>query len=122
MDIEPAAERFCYLTTTGRRSGEPRRIEIWFAAGLAPSATIYLLAGARERAGWVRNLVATPRVAVEIGDRRLAGLARVLEPGPEDALARRLVYEKYREDDDLEEWRETALPIAIDLEEPPRRV
>ena len=25
-----AAEQFCYLTTTGRTSGEPRTIEIWF--------------------------------------------------------------------------------------------
>ena len=27
---ELAAEQFCYLTTTGRTSGEPRTIEIWF--------------------------------------------------------------------------------------------
>jgi deazaflavin-dependent oxidoreductase (nitroreductase family) len=102
-----AREPFCYLTTIGRRSGEPRRIEIWFAAAEA-APTIYLLAGGGERAGWVRNLRRQPRVAVEIGDRRLAGTARVLGPGDEDALARRLLYEKYREgEDELEEWRDT---------------
>jgi deazaflavin-dependent oxidoreductase (nitroreductase family) len=115
MDEHLALERFCYLTTRGRRSGAPRRIEIWFAAGRSAPATIYLLAGGRERAGWVRNLRADPRVLVEIGGRRWAGTARVLAGGPEDAEARQLVYEKYRADDDLDEWRDTALPVAIDL-------
>ena len=27
-----AADDYCYLTTTGRRSGRPHRIEIWYAA------------------------------------------------------------------------------------------
>jgi deazaflavin-dependent oxidoreductase (nitroreductase family) len=115
MDEHLALERFCYLTTRGRRSGTPRRIEIWFAAGRTAPATIYLLAGGRERAGWVRNLRADPRVQVEIGGRRWTGTARVLAGGPEDAEARQLVYEKYRADDDLDEWRDTALPVAIDL-------
>lgn len=115
MDARLAREPFCYLTTTGRRTGAPRRIEIWFAAA-ASAPTVYLLAGAREQAGWVRNLMKEPRVTIEIGDRRLGGTARVLTAGDEDATARRLVYEKYRNDDDLEEWRETALPVAIDLD------
>jgi len=118
MDEQLAREPFCYLTTRGRRTGTPRRIEIWFAA--APvHATIYLLAGGRERAGWVRNLRAEPRVQVEIGGRRFDGTARVVGGGPEDAEARRLVYEKYRAKDELEEWRDEALPVAIDLGTPP---
>ena len=113
LDAGLASEPYCYLTTIGRRSGAPRRIEIWFAAA---GSTIYLLAGGRERAGWVRNLVAAPRVSVELGSQRFAGVARVLADGPEAASARRLVYEKYRPiEDDLEEWRDTALPVAIDL-------
>ena len=115
MDARLAREKFCYLTTTGRRTGRPRRIEIWFAAAADGSDIIYMLAGGRERAGWVRNLHAEPRVTVEIGDRRFAGVARIVADPTEDGTARRLVYEKYRHDDDLEEWRDTALPVAIDL-------
>lgn len=116
MDERSAAENFCYLTTIGRRTGAPRRIEIWFAAAPGPSDTIYLLAGGRERAGWVRNLRANPQVEVEIAGRRRPGRARVLAPDDaEDARARRLVYDKYRANDALEEWRESALPVAIDL-------
>jgi deazaflavin-dependent oxidoreductase (nitroreductase family) len=115
MDARLARERFCYLTTTGRRTGRPRRIEIWFAAAEG-SDVIYMMAGGRERAGWVQNLRAEPRVTVEIGDRRFAGIARIVADPAEEETARRLVYQKYRDDDDLEEWRDSALPVAIDLE------
>jgi deazaflavin-dependent oxidoreductase (nitroreductase family) len=115
VDAALARLPFCYVTTTGRRTGLPRRIEIWFAAAELGADVIYLLAGSGERAGWVRNMRAEPRVTVEIDDRRFAGTARVVVNTVEDATARRLVYEKYRHDDDLEEWRETALPVAIEL-------
>jgi deazaflavin-dependent oxidoreductase (nitroreductase family) len=114
MDAPLARENFCYLTTTGRRTGEPRRIEIWFAAA-DDGEVIYLLAGGRERAGWVRNLRAEPRVTVEIAGRRFAGTAHVVDDRAEDRTARRLVYEKYRDYDALEEWRDAALPVAIAL-------
>ena len=81
------------------------------------SRTLYLLSGGRESSDWVRNLVATPEVTVEIGDRTSQGVARVLEPdGEEDALARRLLVEKYspRDSSDLREWGRTSLAIAID--------
>ena len=116
MDGTPSREAVCYLTTIGRRSGRVRRIEIWFAAA-ENAATIYLLAGARERAGWVRNLRKEPNVTVDVGTRRFTGAARILADDADEAsTARRLVYEKYRRlEDELEEWRDTALPVAIDL-------
>ncbi len=64
----------------------------------------------------MRNLIADPRVRFRIGDDERAVTARVIEEGTdEDALARRLLVEKYasRDADDLEEWGRTALPIAI---------
>jgi deazaflavin-dependent oxidoreductase (nitroreductase family) len=105
---------FCYVTTTGRVSGKPHRIEIWFAA--APAAdTIYILSGGRERSDWVRNLVASPSCTVEIGADTFSGYGRVIEGTAEDPTARELVFEKYRRADDLERWRDEALPVAIDL-------
>ena len=58
-----ADDDYCYLTTTGRRTGNPHRIEIWYAA--APGV-LYLLAGGGRGSDWVQNLVAEPRVLVEI--------------------------------------------------------
>jgi deazaflavin-dependent oxidoreductase (nitroreductase family) len=107
-------EPFLYLTTIGRRTGRPHRIEIWFAAH---GGRLYLLSGGRERADWVRNLQANPRVTVELGDETHVGKARVLEAGTaEDQLARELLLGKYgRTEEDLDEWRQTSLPVVIEF-------
>jgi deazaflavin-dependent oxidoreductase (nitroreductase family) len=109
-----ADEDYCYLTTTGRVSGAPREIEIWF--GLEGS-TLYMLSGGGDRSDWVRNLMKTPAVSVRIADQRLDGRARVVTDPDEDALARRLLFEKYSPgySGGLESWRASALPIAVDL-------
>jgi deazaflavin-dependent oxidoreductase (nitroreductase family) len=115
-EVQMADDDYCYLTTTGRRTGNPHRIEIWYAA--APGA-LYLLAGGGTGSDWVQNLVAEPSVIVEIdGDEHRAS-GRLIEDAGEDARARTLVFDKYqpRYDGDLTEWRGRALPIALDLED-----
>ena len=108
-----ASEPFLYLTTVGRRTGRPHRIEIWFAAR---DGRLYLLAGGRERSDWVRNLQANPRVTVELGDETRVGTAWVLAAGtPEDRLARELLVAKYGETEDLDEWGRTSLPVVIEF-------
>src|SRR5215211_3332706 len=99
---------FCYLTTTGRVTGQPHTIEIWFALD---GPTLYMLSGSHT-SDWVKNLLRAPEVAVRLGQNTFAGRARLVQPGDEDALARRLVVEKYqpRSSDDLSDWGRTALP------------
>lgn len=112
-------EPFAYLTTVGRVTGDPHEIEIWFAAR---DATVYFLAGGRDDADWVRNLRRHPQVTVRIADRTEAGTARVVDPDdPEDAVARDLVWRRYTSGArDLVTWRDSALPIAVDLMQRPR--
>lgn len=112
-----AADDYCYLTTTGRRTGRPHRIEIWYAAD---SNILYLLSGGGRSSDWVRNLTTNPAVVVEVEDEVFPAHARVLQNGEEAELARSLVFTKYapRHDGDLTGWRQRALPIAIDLPEP----
>ena len=102
-----------HLTTTGRLSGNPHRIEIWFVFA---DETIYLMAGDRDRSDWVRNLMASPDVVVELGGRKRTTKARVVDDGTEeDATARRLMLEKYASGgDDLAEWGRSALVVALD--------
>jgi deazaflavin-dependent oxidoreductase (nitroreductase family) len=109
-----AADDFCYVTTKGRRTGRPHRIEIWYASD---GTTLYLLAGGGHSSDWVRNALADPTVQVEIDGDISAGRARIIEDGEEADRARLLVFAKYapRSGDDLSEWRDTALPIAIEL-------
>ena len=116
-DASLGGEQFCYLTTTGRVTGRPHTIEIWFGLN---ERTLYMLSGngPRQRADWVRNLMKTPAVSVRIGEREFAGVGRIVNDAQEDALARRLLLEKYEAgySGDLSEWGETALPVAVDLE------
>ena len=110
----------CRLETTGRVTGRPRRIEIWFAAD-PDRARIYMLSGGRDAAHWVRNLRATPAVRVGFGGRWFRGTASEIEGGPDEMRARRLVAAKYQgwtEGRPFSAWARESLPVAIDLERP----
>jgi deazaflavin-dependent oxidoreductase (nitroreductase family) len=105
---------YAYLTTTGRRTGQPHRIEIWFAVH---DGRVYMLAGGRDGSDWVRNLQANPQVTVELGDEPHAGVARLLQQGTdEDQLARELLVAKYATPTNpLEDWRRRSLPVVIEF-------
>jgi deazaflavin-dependent oxidoreductase (nitroreductase family) len=120
LELEPdilAAEAVCYLTTTGRVTGRPHRIEIWFALS---GRTLYMLSGNRDNADWVKNALRDPRVSIEIEKSVFEARARItLENDAEDARARRLLYEKYSlTESDLEDWTRTSLSVAFDLMDP----
>jgi deazaflavin-dependent oxidoreductase (nitroreductase family) len=110
-----AIEDFCYLTTTGRVTGRPHEIEIWFAL-LSETHTLYMLSGGGDRSDWVKNLRRNPKVTVRIAGGRFAGLARGARDTEEDELARRLLVEKYeRNPGSLQSWRRRALPVVVEL-------
>jgi deazaflavin-dependent oxidoreductase (nitroreductase family) len=119
-ESELGALDHCYVTTTGRRSGEPHTIEIWF---VLHEGRVYLLSGGGERSDWVKNLGEHPTVGLRIGDRDMIATAAQVTDHGEDGLARRLLVEKYqpRYADDLSEWGRTALPIVIQLPGPAAR-
>jgi len=110
-----ADEQYCYLTTIGRVTGRPHRIEIWFAID---GDALYMLSGGGDCSDWVRNLSRDPEVTVEVGGDRFAGRARVVTDAAEDERARTLVHDKYAGTygGDLGGWRRSALPIAVDLQ------
>ncbi|HSB41714.1 MAG TPA: nitroreductase family deazaflavin-dependent oxidoreductase [Methylomirabilota bacterium] len=87
--------KYLYLTTTGRRSGLPRRIEIWFTRH---RGCYYLVAEHGPKARWVQNILADPAVRVRVGSRSFRGRARVVDARAERELAatiRRLSEAKY---------------------------
>jgi len=119
---ELAGRSVCELETIGRRTGQPRRTEIWFAAEPGRER-IYLLSGGRDQAHWVRNIRVDPRVRVRLGERWFDGVAAEIEGGPDDGLARRLLAAKYQGWIDgalLSSWARESLPVAVDLRAPPR--
>jgi len=74
---------YLYLTTTGRVTGQPREIEIWFAAH---GGRFYLVAE-RESANWVRNIQSQLQVKVRVGDAEFNAIARVVHNEREPQLA-----------------------------------
>ena len=113
LDPELAATIECRLVTTGRRTGEPREVRIWFASA---GERLFLLSQDRDRAQWVRNIAADNRVRVRIGGRTFEGRAAVIPDGvPEDALARDAWANKYGSGR-FEKFLRDALPVAIEVE------
>ena len=109
------SDDYCYLTTTGRRTGRPHRIEIWYAKA---GNTLYLLSGGGRSSDWVQNMLDDPAVMVEVDGVEHRAAARVLAGDSDEAeLARDLVFDKYapRSGDDLTDWRQRSQPVALDL-------
>ena len=100
-----AEEQFAYVTTIGRKSGQPRQIEIWFVQS---SGMIYILAEHGLRAQWVQNILSNPAVRVRIGNDESSATARVLDLEKDHELClsvRELSRQKY-------DWGD-GLPVEI---------
>jgi len=111
------AESFCYLTTTGRVTGTPHTIEIWFALDPDDPTRLAMMAGGGTQSDWVRNLEKEPEVAIKLGPLLFPATAHVVAPDePDDALIRRLLVEKYRNPSQpLDDWGRIALPVLFTL-------
>jgi deazaflavin-dependent oxidoreductase (nitroreductase family) len=105
---------YAYLTTTGRRTGTPHRIEIWWTR---ERDVIWFLSGGLADADWVKNLLADPRVTVEIGDETFAGTAFVDDqdaPVARRGLAAR--YQGWQEGEPLSGWAANSLAVGVRIQ------
>jgi deazaflavin-dependent oxidoreductase (nitroreductase family) len=76
MPTHPDHSQFLYLTTRGRKTGQPREIEIWFTH---LDGHYYVIAE-YPTSHWVQNLRAHPDVQVRVEGKSFAARARVLTP------------------------------------------
>ena len=91
-----AADDVCDLVTTGRRSGRPHEVEIWFGVVAGPAGDeLALISGNGPTADWFANLVADPSVRVRLGDRWHDGTARVVTDPGERRRVGEVMGEKY---------------------------
>jgi deazaflavin-dependent oxidoreductase (nitroreductase family) len=108
MPVGGSELQFIYVTTTGRVSGMPREIEIWFVES---GDKLYILAEHFLKTQWVQNIVRNPRISVRLGERLYDATARILDSEADSAawqMAQQLAREKYG-------WGE-GLPVEITLE------
>jgi hypothetical protein len=60
----------CDIVTTGRRTGAPHEIEIWFGV---LDEMMYLISGNGPTADWYRNMLANPAVVVKLERSEMIG-------------------------------------------------
>jgi len=82
----------CYVTTTGRRTGRPHEIEIWFGVD---GDLLYLISGNGPTADWFRNLETNPAVTVRIESVTTSGRARAIADPSERRRCGDLMGTKY---------------------------
>ena len=82
--------RLLLVTTTGRRTGRARTVGLNYARD---GDVVYVISGF-GRTDWFRNLVADPRVQVQIGADRWSGEARPVSDQAEQQRARTLFSEQ----------------------------
>ncbi len=82
-----ARERTVDITTTGRQSGAPRRIETWF---YRVDGTVYLT-GTPGRRGWAANLVTEPAFTFHLKNGVVADLPAHALQILDDAERRRIL-------------------------------
>ncbi|HKX17370.1 MAG TPA: nitroreductase family deazaflavin-dependent oxidoreductase [bacterium] len=67
---------YLYVTTTGRKSGRPHEVEIWF---IVHNGAFYIFAEWFHRADWVRNIAQNPSVRGRVGERAFDATAQALD-------------------------------------------
>lgn len=75
---------FLYLTTTGRKSGQPREIEIWY---VEHEGCYYLCAEHREQTQWVQNIQQHSAVSFWVEGQVYQGTARIIDSAAQPEIA-----------------------------------
>lgn len=102
----------CLLTTTGRKSGQPRTVPLIY---LDEGDSIVLVAsqgGSATNPQWYGNLTANPHVTVQVGTREQHLVARTAGADERAALWPRLV-ELYADYDSYQSWTDRTIPVVI---------
>jgi deazaflavin-dependent oxidoreductase (nitroreductase family) len=100
------------LTTTGRRSGEPRLKPLIFGEDDGRYVVVASRGGAQHHPGWYLNLAADPDVHVQVKADRFPARARTAEGDERERLWKRMAeiwpaYDDYRQRTDRE------IPVVV---------
>lgn len=103
-----AKERTIDITTTGRKSGKDRRIEIWFHR---VGEQIYI-SGSPSTRDWYANMVAHPNFVFHLKGSLVADL-RARATAITDPSARRDIMSKFDGQRNLDDWVEASPLVEV---------
>jgi len=83
--------RECRITTTGRKSGNPHTVPVWFVA----DGDVLYLSTLDETRDWVKNALATPTVTVHFDELAVTGQFRDVTGTDLEARVRDALRQKY---------------------------
>jgi deazaflavin-dependent oxidoreductase (nitroreductase family) len=102
----------CLLTTTGRKSGQPRTVPLVFMRDGANIVVVASKGGLPDNPQWLGNVKAQPAVEIEIGKKRSSRRARVATKEERTDLWPRLV-EMYEDFASYQTWTDREIPVVI---------
>jgi F420H(2)-dependent quinone reductase len=102
----------CLLTTTGRRSGQPRTAPLLHMPDGDRVILVASQGGLPEHPAWYHNITANPEVTVQVKRDVRRMRARTASPEERAELWPRLL-EVYADFDDYQSWTEREIPVVI---------
>jgi deazaflavin-dependent oxidoreductase (nitroreductase family) len=107
------------ITTTGRRTGEARRIEIW----MLDVDGRFFITGTPGRRDWLANLIDEPRLVVHLKRRSHLDLPARAQVVTDETTRRRVVEHLsahwYRTQSPVDDLVETSPMVEVTFESPP---
>jgi deazaflavin-dependent oxidoreductase (nitroreductase family) len=100
------------LTTTGRRTGQPRDSALIFGADGDRFVIVASMGGAPTHPQWYLNLVANPEVQVQVKGDRFTARARTAE-GDERARLWKLMTDIWPNYDQYQERTDRVIPVVV---------
>ncbi len=104
------------ITTTGRNSGRPRRIEIWFHT---VDGRLYIT-GSPGRRDWYANILAQPRFTFHLKRSARADIPALATPVRDPAIRRAVIQEVIRQrhiSADLDDWAGRSPLVEVALQD-----
>jgi len=103
------------ITTIGRKTGKPRRIEIWFHN---IDGRFYITGSPGRTRDWYQNMVANPQFTFHLKQSIQADLDATARPIP-DENERRAWFTRYLEgsDRDVEQWIDESPLVEVTFSE-----
>lgn len=108
----PRGAPVCLVTTTGRKSGQPRTAPLLYLTDGERVVLVASKGGMSKHPVWYLNLVANPRCTVQIGREKRAMRAHTASAEEKAALWPRLVA-MYSDYDDYQSRTDREIPVVV---------